>query len=256
MILEFTGLSGAGKSTSEPYMISGLKQRGFEVVVRSELKKYYYKKIICPNFEVNDGLFFKQLTRLAQWNALKSVGLGRQFFLNALSKRCRDAFLWLSEDIILSKYFSQEYKASGSGSSVYISQEGFVHHCALMMLYGRSNFSGLFKKITQIFPKEEITIIHFKIPVEEALDRLLKRKRGVPRSWPRTINSRSKVKEFLFSFNEVIEEVVKMCQAEGIQVLNIDNSFDLNQLQPKIENVLDKLSHNGKNGGTEQKLFT
>jgi adenylylsulfate kinase-like enzyme len=44
VILEFTGLSGAGKSTSEPYEVSGLKQRGYEGVLKSDFKKNYYKK--------------------------------------------------------------------------------------------------------------------------------------------------------------------------------------------------------------------
>jgi thymidylate kinase len=250
VILEFTGISGAGKSTSEPYLISGLQQRGFGVVVKGELKKKYYKKIICPDFEASDGFIFNQLNRLVRWKTLKSVGLSRLFMSSLLSKLLRNLYFWLSEDIIISTYYSKKYETSPAGQSFYISQEGFVHHCACLKLWHGDRFSGLPKKIVQRFSPEKITIIYFKIPVEQALERLMKRE--LPYDWPKKINSRSKAKEVLSRFSEAIEDVVDKFQAEGVQVFLVDSSLELEQVKLRVEDIMDHLAQNEKNGFLKQ----
>lgn len=255
MILEFTGLSGAGKSTSEPHIISGLKQRGLEVIVRTEFKKSNYKKIICPNFEAKDGFLFNQLSRQARWKTLRSVGLSGPFMLSVFSKVQRNLFFWLGDDIILSKYYSKEHETLPASNSVYISQEGFVHHCACLRLWHGGAFSSLPKRIVQKFSPEKIIIIYFEISVEEALDRLLKRTRGIPDDWPRKINTTAKVKKVLSRFNEIIEDVVGSFQAEGVQVLSVDSSLELKQVRTRVESIVDKLSQNGNNDCLEKKLF-
>jgi len=64
-------------------------------------------------------------------------------------------------------------------------------------------------------------------------------KRGIPKTWPITIKSRSKVKEILLRFEETIEETISIFQEGGVKVVHLNNSFDPQILKSKIEENLD-----------------
>lgn len=252
MILELTGLSGAGKTTCESYLISGLKQRGFRVVLRPELLKSYIEKNVCSSYE--DHRMFRILShrwvRFASLRTLIGTGLPWRIFLEGLAKGHLKSFLWLGEDILLSTYFLQEFQPSTEEAVVYIPQEGFVHHDAYSRLWAGSDFHGLSQKLAQKFPADQIIIIYLKISADEAADRL--QKRGLPTSWPKSIDSESRIKEFLLRFNETIEDGVAKFQAGGVKVLLVDSSLDLKRVESRIGVLLDSFPENRKTTGADK----
>ena len=244
MILEFTGLSGAGKSTAEPAIFSGLEQRGYQIVLRPELKTRYIQEKICSTYEDHRGyrIVANRLYNLDSWKSLTGADLARWVVRGAFSQRRRNSFLWLGEDIKLSQYFVNEIHAPGGQSTVYIPQEGFVHHIACCKLQADNGFPGLSQKLLAKYPVDQSTIIYFKISVDEALERLLNR--GLPESWPRFINSRSRVKEFLLLFNEGIEDGVRKFQENGVKVFPVDASQDQKHVESQIKTLLDVFPKN------------
>jgi len=251
VILEFTGLPGAGKTTSESYIILCYKQRGYQVILRSELQKRYIKEKLSRNYEKHFALriLSNRLYGLLNWKELISAGLGGGIFREVLSNPRRSIFSWLGEDIRLSTYFLQNYASTGTRPSVYFSQEGFVHHSVCFKVFGGVGFPDLPEKLLQKIPSENITILYLKISVDDALDRLWAR--GIPESWPSRINSKSGVKEILLRFNEAIEGNVEKFQAKGVRVLIIDASLDPQEMESRVREVMDAYIKNSNFGGTE-----
>lgn len=252
MILEFTGLSGAGKSTAEPYIISSLEQRGYHVVLRRELRNSYIKKKIYSSYEDHRvyRVVSNRLYNLGSWKSLAGARLAGWIFRGTFSRGRRKSFLQLGEDVKLSQYFINNYREPGEPPGVYIPQEGFVHHIACCRLQGDNGFPGLSEKLLKKYPVEKSMIIYFKVSVDEALDRLLKR--GLPESWPRRINSRSRIKEFLLRFNQGIEDSVAKFQENGIKVYPVDASLDPKQVESQIGGLLDVFPKNEYNEHTEK----
>lgn len=245
MILELTGLSGAGKSTAEPYIISSLEQRGYHVVLSRELRNSYIKKKIRSSYEEDHRgyrVVSNRLYNLGSWKSLAGAGLAGWIFRGAFFKHRRKPFLHLGEDVKLSQYFINNYHESGERPGIYIPQEGFVHHIACCRLQGDHGFPGLSEKLLKKYPMEKSMIIYFKVSVDEALDRLLKR--GLPESWPQSINSRSRVKEFLLRFNQGIEDGVAKFQENGVKVHPVDASLDPKQVESQIGGLLDVFPQN------------
>ena len=170
MIIELTGLPGAGKTTSESCIISCYEQRGFRVMLRSELKTSIKNENLLQNAN-NPFALRIHSNRLSNWKGLINVGLGGRFFREIFFKKRRMVFLWLGEDIRISTYFLKKFLPPGIAPSVYIPGEGFVHHSACIKVWTGGGFSDLPEKLLQKIPSEKITIFYFKIPVEEALDR-------------------------------------------------------------------------------------
>lgn len=244
MIIELTGLPGAGKTTFESCIISGLKQRGIRVSLREDLQDRYKQGIISPNYEEHAGLriLSNRLYRLSKWKGLINAGLGGGIFREILTRRRRITFSWLGEDINLSTYFLHEFKHSRAGQSAYFPHEGFVHHSASFKVWGGFGFPDLHYRLLQKIPSHNFAIIYFKVSVDVALERIIKR--GLPEHWPRSINSKAKVKEVLFRFDRAIEDVVEKFQTSEVKVFPVDASLKHRQVESRIKSILDNFPEN------------
>ena len=242
MIIELTGLPGAGKTTSESWIISCYRNRGFRVMSRSELKASIKNEKLFHHANNHYALRFHS-NWLSNWKGLINAGFGGRIFREVLTNPRRMAFLLLGEDIRLSTYYLQKYVPAGMGPSVYIPHEGFVHHSACIKVWTGGGFGDLPEKLLQKVPSEKFIILYFKISVDAALDRLLKR--GIPEMWPSHIKSQSRIKEILLRFNEAIEGTVQKFQANGVKVLTIDASLEPQQVESRIKTILDNFSKIG-----------
>ncbi|GJL78476.1 MAG: hypothetical protein NPINA01_14650 [Nitrospinaceae bacterium] len=242
MIVELTGLPGAGKTTYEPSLILGLKQRGIDVISRAELKDRCKQAILTPNYKDHPPvrMLSNRLYRLSIWNSLISAGLGGGIFREFLAQRRRMVFSWLAEDIHLSTFFLHKIKPFAQNPNFYIPNEGLVHHSASFKVWGGAGFSDLPKKLLKKIPSHEIAIFYFKVPMKDALNRVIKR--GLPENWPRTISSEPEVKEVLLRFEQVIEDVVQKFRANGVQVFMVDTSVEPHAVESKIRTILDGFS--------------
>jgi thymidylate kinase len=238
VILEFTGLSGAGKTTSEPYVTSCLIQQGVKAVLRGELEHRYKQGLITPRYADHRGLriLSDRVYAAVNWKTLIGAGLGREIIRAAMAKRLRLACLWLGEDINLSTFFLDKVKRLNAGSSVYMPHEGFVHHSACLRLWGGGSFLDVPESLLQKFSSETFTIFYFKISVEQALERLLRR--GVPKSWQLGTNSKASIREVLLRFNDAIECNVEKFRADGAKVLTIDASLEPQHVESRLATIL------------------
>lgn len=231
MIIEPTGLPGAGKTTSEPCVISCCKQKGFQVIVRSELKNRIKKEALLRKTGNQFSLRIHS-NLLSNWKELIGAGIGARVFFEVLNKKRRMALIWLAEDIRLSTYYIKNYLPTSLAPSIYIPHEGLVHHSASAKVWAEGGLSHLPEKILLKFPPENFLILYFKISVDEAVERLLKR--GLPKGWPPNIDSKYKIKETLLRFDGAIEGTVQKFQANGVKVQTIDASLDHQKVREAI----------------------
>ena len=231
MIIEPTGLPGAGKTTSESCVISCCKQKGFRVLVRSELKNRIKKEALLRK-PGNQFSLRIHSNLLSNWKELIGADIGGRIFCEVLNKKKRMALIWLAEDIRLSTYYIKNYLPTSLAPSIYFPNEGLVHHSASARVWTEGRFPDLSEKMLLKFSSKNFLILYFKISVDEAVERLLKR--GLPRNWPLSINSRSKIKEVLLRFDEAIEGTVQKFQANGVKVQTIDASLDLREVREAV----------------------
>jgi thymidylate kinase len=238
VILEFTGLSGAGKTTSESFVTSYLIQQGVAAVLKAEVKHRYKQQIMTPRYERYRGLqiLTDRLYTIVNWKALIGASAGRGVLRAAMEKRLRLACFWLGEDINLSTFFLDDIKRSNGGSSVYMPHEGFVHHSACVRLWGRGSFLDLPESLLEKFSPDTFTIVYFQISVEQALERVLRR--GIPKSWQLGAHSESSIREVLLRFNDAIECNVEKFNAGGAKVLTVDASLEPHQVESRLATIL------------------
>ena len=239
MIIELTGLPGAGKTTSEPWILSCLKKHHIRTISRSELRTWYIKENIFRGYENNFAARFlsNRCYQFLIYKKLFDAGLGAGIISESICKPRRGVLSWLGEDIRLSEYFLQKFPISGEPPSIYFPHEGFVHHSACFKVWGGRGFPDLQGKLLNQIPSKNFVIFYFKISVEEALDRVMTR--GIPETWPAYINSSSKVKEILLRFNEAIEGAVDRFKARGVKEIEIDASVDPQLMESKVREVME-----------------
>ena len=244
MIINLTGLPGAGKSTSETYLISGLQKRGFKIIQNTELKSKLIKEKIFSRFNRDSliGILPRLIFRIKIFRFYLQVCIENKLGLNFFLKKRGTRGIWLSEDIILTRYFINEFKGSNSIKNIFFCTEGLVHHWACMKVWAGKHSDIFDDNWLNQYPSDGIQIIYLKVPVEMALERLVKR--GVPSNWPQPGNGKLGHMRFILErYDSAINETVKEFRAKGAKVHTLDASCDIEQMEINIEACLDSLSY-------------
>lgn len=227
MIVDLTGLPGAGKTTLEKYLLPGFAERGQRVLTRTDLKTGCIRKKFFRGYRRESGLGVGFRILLQLWLAAGFLRACRRrgLPLGAISRPglffpC----LWLYEDTVLSGHFLKE-RPPASRDALFFPREGIVHHSACVRVWAGPHYAGLNERWLAEFGAGEVLILHVQVPEEEALRRL--QARGLPDTWPGPANrSAREILAVLARFGEAIGESLKQFEAAGARVLNVDGTAD------------------------------
>lgn len=240
MIINLTGLPGCGKTTLEPYFISGFRERNFNPILNSEIKNCYIQEKIFSRFcrqswfGIMPRLFFLFKVRGGYFNRCLSNKMIRLFFYEI--NRIRG--YRVSGDIILSEYFLNEYARGLADKNILFCEEGLIHHLASMKVWS-GNSPDLFK----FFLNEGqmcrgFHIFYIKVPLEMVYERLIHR--GIPTFWSKNISREIlDIKEILKKYEWAIESTIEEFSSRGAHVETIDNSGDESLINQRVEKCLD-----------------
>ncbi len=152
----------------------------------------------------------------------------------------RLACRWLSEDMLLFRYYLEELRPSLGEKSVCLASEGVVHHSATVSVFAGRRCSSMSDRWLANHSSGDMVVIHLRVPPATAFKRLWQR--GVPRSWPRkTRLNESMARETLFRFAEAIEESVTRFEQAGVRVLVLENSSDTAALAANVNHLVKSL---------------
>ncbi len=80
-------------------------------------------------------------------------------------------------------------------------------------------------------------LIHFKVPVDEAVARIMKRERGIPNNWI-NVNSPAEIKNYITKYDNAIDKVVSCLRAEGMKVITVDSMKDAEETREEILEII------------------
>jgi thymidylate kinase len=244
MIINVTGLPGAGKSTCESYLISGLENRGLDVIQTFALKNKYIKDKIYSQFdrESVSGILPRLIFQAKVFQFYFEVCINNKRSLEFLIKKKRAKGVWLSQDIILSRYFIEDFQASNPKDLIYFCTEGLVHHWACMKVWSGRHSIVFNENWLNRYPSEEILIIYLKLPLSMALDRLVSR--GVPSIWPKSDKDfLTHTRKILERYDIAISETINEFSSKGARVHTVDVSCGKDQIESEIIDCLDSIFH-------------
>jgi len=239
MIINVTGLPGCGKTTLEPYFISGLRKRNLNLIINSELKNYYIQEKFYSRFcrkswlGILPRLIFLIKIRGGYFNRC----LSRNSIRLLLYKINRIRGYRVSSDLILSDYYLNEYSLSSLDKNILFCTEGLVHHLASMKVW-LGDSPDLFKFFMgqdQIFNGYQI--FYIKVPLKQVYERLVSR--SIPSLW--NINSGEKeldIMEVLKKYEWALESTIKEFSSRGAHVETLDNSGEETQINKRVEDCL------------------
>lgn len=237
MILEITGLPGAGKSACESLLCDRLRERGFQVMLHDDLIRSYVRDRIYPRLGLSYRLrrrrWVRAVVSLLYRGAVVRCELAHRLAIGglagAVAKAQRRACRRLSQDVLLFRYFLEECSSPDEAERVHVASEGLVHHTAALRVWAGPRYSAMADRWIGRQGCDDIAVVHVQTPPDAALQRLWQR--GLPRSWPgRTRSHKAAAGQTLADFAEAIQQSIEQYQAAGARVFTLDNSGDLEAL--------------------------
>lgn len=246
MIIDLTGLPGAGKTTLEKHLLPKLREHGLRVVTRVDLKtshirKNYYKRYRRESIA---HIPFRILLYLQRTAGL-IMGTWAQGLKPEVICRpgCFSPCSWLYEDMELSSHFLDDWKGVEGEGVLYFAREGIVHHSACVRVWVGARYAGLKDRWLRESGAREVLILYVRVPKEEALRRL--QTRGLPATWPGPARkSDEEIMAILARFNEAIRETLAEFEAAGARVLNVDGMDDPVFQSQKIMTAIENMQEN------------
>lgn len=248
MILELTGLPGAGKTTCEQYISAELNKRGYQVLGPGDVLRCYVRDRIYANlglsYSLRRHLLIRAMVSVVFHTRVVCADLRNRFsigqFLGAFAKNQRLSCRRLSHDILISRYFLEELLPSYEERHVYVASEGLTHHSAAVKVWAGERYFAMSDRWLAHHSCDEMVIVRLQVPLDTALDRLWQR--GLPTSWPRKSKTdRRFTKSILSRFAEAIEESVQRYQAAGARVFTLDCSCDIATLASNTAGLVESL---------------
>lgn len=248
MIVEMTGLPGAGKSTCRSRLYTRLAEQGYRVLGPSDVMEHFVRQRIYGRcglkYECRRILVLRALVAWAYRANLRYSDFCNRLAIGAWlcvpTKARRRSCRALSQDFILYSHYLERIQPSSERRCVYLSSEGLVHHGARARVFAGSRFAVMSGRWLNHHSCSEIVVIHVQTSVEAALERLWSR--GVPDSWPQKAqSSRSFAEETLVHFEKSIEESMEEYRQAGVRVLTVDNSSDVPALAAEVERLVASL---------------
>lgn len=243
VIVEFTGLPGAGKTTLENAIAAALNARGCKVLRRADVKTSYLRKNFYEGYRRESGLqiplrllFYGRLMggflRAYRAHGLNLGGIARpgRFF----------PCLWLYEDAVLFNHFLEEHRDEPWRENVFLPGEGIVHHSACVRVWAGGAYARIGEAWRNKFGGRDIFVFHVHVPAEEALRRL--KVRGLPDTWPGPAKRcEAEIMQVLADFEDAIQETLVEFEAVGIRVKQVDGAADCSEQAEQILNFIENL---------------
>jgi len=243
VIVDLTGLPGAGKTTLEKCLISELAGRGQKVLTRADVKTSYIRKNFFRGYRRESGLHipFRILLYLRLAAGFLRACRARGLKFGPIFRPGRfSPCLWLYEDTVLSGHFLAEREGAESGEVLFFPREGIVHHSACVRVWAGELYAALNERWLSEFSAGGVLILHVQVPEEEALRRL--QVRGLPETWPGPAQrTASGIMPVLASFNEAIRESLAEFEAAGARVLAVDGTADPSAQARKIISAIETM---------------
>lgn len=244
MIIEFTGLPGAGKTTAADEFYRELAHIGCSVVSRELLVQRYIRSHYCRHYSTAYR-FRKAVTLLyltGIWVRHMRARLALRCFSGLTRPESRLSGLWLTEDLRL-----EEFHAHFSGSEEFlVLSEGFIHHLAAAQVW----FGGDAMQFATSVPHMESGVVHVVnvyTPLQEARSRL--EQRGRPETWPSKIVD---VDALLASFENGISSALRFAASMPVRVHYLDMSGDRALARQRTQALARSIAQYGAPGRSQR----
>jgi hypothetical protein len=238
VILEFTGLPGAGKTTVERQVVERLVSHGVDLIERQSIIGRYIRERYCGSYRP-DFVLRRPIT------AIYRAGIWRRHFgwrlgTGVLHDITNPVGYWLTEDVHLVRFCREKMAdAFGGLREVWNFSEGFSHHLAstIALLHEPA------ARFTRFAPYDRGTarrwvVVHVDVPFEIALDRLSRR--GRPASWRRDPRGNGPI---LRAFEDSIPRALELASQSDVRIERIDLSDDHDAAAPMIGALSDRLAN-------------
>lgn len=230
IIIEMTGLPGAGKTTLSNAIIAKLKEKGFCIPDSEFLRKKRSFKLTHPSKVIKYLHFF--IFCLQEWDWVIAVLKYSHQMKPFKRDRLKFSFVFLR-----TYYFLQRIINEKKYYDWIVLEEGLIQNLWAITIYGNStkNLKPLLTLLKMIKKELPFVVIDVQIDVPTAINRIKNRSYGSGRFDRMEL---TKAEELLLIHEKHLLEIIKLLKEVGIVYYSVNGNDSLVQKRETIINIM------------------